>query len=157
MAGEYLGQKSFHHLITWQQLCVHILTTTQCRKAEIKSSCAWRLVDNDVNTSHSKRDKETMGQKKEVIFVSSIILVYSWAPELLRLWEQNSFFCIHGQKRVHTGHNKQAFSHSEVVTGNDVHLEKHLFPPTWNTNRFLLLMGFTHCLEVPLGISGFLA
>lgn len=29
-----------------------------------KSSCAWIHVDNDVNTSHSKGDKEPMGQKK---------------------------------------------------------------------------------------------
>jgi len=40
---------------------------------------------NDINTSHSNRDKEAMGQKKEVIFVSSVILMYSPAPKLLRL------------------------------------------------------------------------
>lgn len=81
-----------------------------------KSSCAWIHVDNDVNTSHSKGDREAMGQKKEVIFLSSITLMYSLAPELLRLWEQNSLFCMHGQKKAHTDHNKQELSHSEAVT-----------------------------------------
>lgn len=73
-------------------------------------------MDNGVNTSHSKVDKEAMGQKKEVIFVSSIILTYALAPELLRLWEQNSLFCTHGQKKTHVDHNKQSLSLSEVVS-----------------------------------------
>lgn len=72
MAGEYLEQKSFRRLLTWQQLCVHICTATQGGKAEIKSSCAWIHADNDVNISHSEGDEEAMHEKRMRILLAPL-------------------------------------------------------------------------------------
>lgn len=159
-----MGQKSLHHLLTWYQLCVHVRTATQCRKVENIRSCAWIYVDNDVNISHLNGNKEEMDGKKKKI-VSSIFLMNSPALQLLRFWEQNSFFCTHGHKKVHTDYNKCILLHSEALTVfislklmllEMICIWENTYFPLHEEQTIFIVVIFAHYLKLLPGISGLL-
>lgn len=74
--------------------------------------------------------------------------------ELSRLWEQNSLFCIHRYKEVHTDHNEV----DEMdITGNDWYLEKHLYYVYPLYEVHIIFITITFCsLKLFPDISGFL-